>query len=336
MSKVAIEHRPGGLGGNFLDTLAATAGAMGLQVRRVPTSGSAGPDEIAVLWNGKLFHPSGPTLYCEHGWLPRGEFQVSPTGVNADSHLAPFVWDGSPLPRAAADEVERRLEAIRTADHAACAEMRTMEPPVDDLPTDFLLVPLQMEWDTNVERHVPPRFRRMQGLIDGVTEARPPWPVVFKQHPSDVPGGSAQLQLRPGRPQDVVRPHATGNVHQLLKSGRCRGIVSLNSNVVHDGLLWDVPAVVLGSNVWPRTGPGPFLTELPADWETLAGHLDRAEVRACRQVYAWYLMRNQWTMDDVRDPARVEQLLAMAGPAPAEGPAPSVTPRWPRSLESRI
>jgi hypothetical protein len=69
--------------------------------------------------------------------------------------------------------------------------------------------------------------------------------------------------------------------------------------------------VVLGRNVWPATGPGPFLTALPADWSRLPTHLDDPEVRACRRAYVLYLIRNQWTLADAQEPARVEELLSL-------------------------
>jgi glycosyltransferase involved in cell wall biosynthesis len=188
--------------------------------------------------------------------------------------------------------------------------MLTTASPVSDLPEAFLLVPLQMEWDTNIRRHVSPKFRRMQGLVAHISSADPPFPVIYKQHPADIRRGNQQLRLRMPRPQDQVRPHGDGNIHQILKSGRCRGIISLNSNVVHDGLVWDVPAIVLGNNVWPRSEDGPFLTSLPEKWSDLAAQMTDTEKVACRRAYAYYLMCNQWKLEDARDESRVEALLS--------------------------
>ena len=94
--------------------------------------------------------------------------------------------------------------------------------PVDDIPAEFLLVPLQIEGDTNIVRHAPPRLRSMQAFIDLIARSNPPLPLVIKQHPADRDG--LHLRLRLSRPQDVLRPHRDGNIHQLLKSGRCRGM----------------------------------------------------------------------------------------------------------------
>lgn len=95
----------------------------------------------------------------------------------------------------------------------------------------------------------------------------------------------------------------------MLKSGRCRGIISLNSNVVHDGILWNVPSVALGNNIWTAASSGPVLRRLPADWRLLLRLWQNRDRRHARDAYAWYLISNQWTLDDARDPARVGEVL---------------------------
>ena len=107
----------------------------------------------------------------------------------------------------------------------------------------------------------------------------------------------------------MLRAHRDGNIHQLLKSGRCRGIISLNSNVVHDGILWNVPSVVLGRNIWPADENGPFLRRLPSDWRPFLRLWHDPVRRSARDAYAWYLVSHQWTLDDARDPSRVSEVF---------------------------
>ncbi len=310
-----------------LDTLAATAAALGLPVSRNLAVARNRPDTVSIVWNGRQHRPIGPTLYCEHGWLPRSEYQISPRGINADSHAAPFRWDGEPLAAEEREALGRRLESVRRAEHDE------LEAP--GLPEEFLLVPLQMEGDTNLVRHAPRELRRMQGLVDLVSRANPPWPLVFKQHPADLrrsPPRHPRLRLR--RRQDLLYPHARGTVHGILATRRCVGIVSVNSNVVHDGLLWDVPAVVLGRNVWPRSGPSPFLDRLPADWLDLANHLEDPEVLRVREAYAAHLLRHQWTAAELKDPEVVRGLLAEAMRQGNPGP-PAASRARARAASSR-
>jgi glycosyltransferase involved in cell wall biosynthesis len=313
--KVAIERRSGsGLVTRLLDALAATTARLGHQVVRNPRASAADPRTLSIVWNGRGHRGRGPTLYCEHGWLPRSAYQISPSGINADSHLAPFRWDGVPLSADASAALDAHRAAITSASFDGYYEyMQAGGEASDGLPPEFLLVPFQIESDTNIVRHAPAHLRTMQKLIDHVTRVDPPWPMIFKQHPADTRHGNRHLRLRVRRRQDMLWPQTRGNIHQMLKSGRCRGIITINSNVAHDGLLWDVPAVVLGRNIWPTDGEHlPFLPSLPRDWSSLATSVSSPTGSACRRAYAHFLMQSQWTLADASNPDRVEALLADA------------------------
>lgn len=320
---ISIEKRSKGLVSDLLDTLAATAAGLGHTVTRDTRRTAADPRVLSIVWNGRGHLGRGPTLYCEHGWLPRADYQISPRGINADSHAAPFAWDGRPLTEAQSAALDARLAAVKSASFEGYYQYMQADKDVPlGLPADFLLVPLQIESDTNIVRHAPASLRTMQALVDHVSRINPPWPVIFKQHPADARVGNRHLQLRTRRPQDRLWPQSRGNIHQMLKGGACRGIVTLNSNVAHDGLLWDVPAIVLGRNVWPSSGVcTPFLTTWPKDWSQLSASVTEPEAVACRRAYAHHLIRHQWSLDEARDPQRVAELLASVRPRVAP-PAP--------------
>jgi glycosyltransferase involved in cell wall biosynthesis len=312
--KIAIEQYSPGIVGNFLDAIATSAAALGHRVVRNPRGIAYDRGVLSIVWNGRAHHSRGPTLYCEHGWLPRWSYQVSPTGINADSHVAAFRWSGVPLSPEDEARLERHLESVRTQPPPGYEYMQTTRDAAANLPERFLLVPLQIETDTNILRHAPSSLRSMQALVDLVSRASPPWPVIFKQHPADVRRGNRQLRLRLRRYQDSIWPQATGNVYQLLKSGACAGVVTINSNVAHDAMLWSVPAVALGAGVWPVTGPTPFLSSLPADWTELERFAHDPQTTACRRAYALHLMQSQVSLADVSDPQRVAALIALASP----------------------
>jgi|GEM_PF-3151906 len=322
--KVAIEKRSAGLVGDLLDTLARSVAELGHSVVRDPRASARNPRVLSIVWNGRGYSTAGPTLYCEHGWLPRWDYQISPRGINADSHAAPFAWDGQPLDPEHDAELEHRLEAIKsTAFSGYYQYMQASGPAASNLPAQFLLVPLQIESDTNIVRHAPARLRTMQALIDHVSRLDPPWPVIFKQHPADARTGNRHLRLQLRRRQDLLWPQTRGNIHEMLRSGACRGILTLNSNVAHDGLLWDVPAIVLGRNVWPSHGAKPplvnepfpnqpFLTEAPRDWSQLQASVDDPRARACRRAYARHLIAHQLSLAEAAEPQRVAGLLELA------------------------
>ncbi|HEX7028074.1 MAG TPA: glycosyltransferase [Gammaproteobacteria bacterium] len=308
--RIQIEKQNGGLVGDFLDALAISAGALGHDVVRGGASRAGGRQSVVkVVWNGRRLRNHNNVIYCEHGWLPREAYQVSHKGINADSHIAPFHWENVLLSDPERREVADYLESLRQQTEFADEYMRTDAPAVNDLPGEFILVPLQMESDTNIVNHVDSHLRRMQGVIDYISQSNPPYPVIYKQHPADARRGNGQLRLKTRRGIDRIRKHGDGNIHQILKSGACKGIVSLNSNVVHDGFLWDVPAVVLGRNIWPRSGASPFINGLPDDWNILDRFYFDSRTAACREAYIHFIMKHQWTLEDARNPEKVDALL---------------------------
>ncbi|WP_046656567.1 glycosyltransferase [Lysobacter capsici] len=336
--KVAIEKRSAGLVGDLLDTLAGSVAELGHTVVRDPRASARNPRVLSIVWNGRGYSTAGPTLYCEHGWLPRWDYQISPRGINADSHAAPFAWDGQPLDGERDAQLEHRLQAIKSTEFSGYYQyMQASGPAASNLPAQFLLVPLQIESDTNIVRHAPARLRTMQALIDHVSRLDPPWPVIFKQHPADARTGNRHLRLQLRRKQDLLWPQTRGNIHEMLRSGACRGILTLNSNVAHDGLLWDVPAIVLGRNVWPSRGENPpFLTDAPRDWSRLQASVDEPQARACRRAYAQYLIAHQVSLAEAADPQRVAGLLELAlreRPMPRTGSVIARPP--PRAIATR-
>jgi glycosyltransferase involved in cell wall biosynthesis len=310
--RIAIQRYRPGLVNDLLDALADTCRDLGHSVTRSVDRFDRQRKVVNFVWNGRAHHCAGPTFYCEHGWLPRWDYQISQAGINADHDDAPFVWNGERLTDEEVLQVEAHIERIKKGAPRSTEYIQTTAPVSSDLPEDFLLVPLQMERDTNILRHAPARLRSMQRLIDHVSAANPPYPVIFKQHPADARRRSQQLRLRLRRRQDLLRPHDAGNIHQLLRGGGCRGIITINSNVVHDGMIWDVPGIVLGKNVWPTDGKSPFLHSLPADWTRLELQRCDKEWIARRQAYACFLMSTQWSLADARNPDKIRTLLKQA------------------------
>lgn len=297
---ISVEKSSDPLLQGFFNQLSKTLTGMGAKVVRIPRR--AHPKTlISFVWNGRHIQPRGVAIYCEHGWLPRWHYQMSPSGINASSHCAPFVFQPKKLKSQDKELVNRYLGYLRT--YGPKGYMNPNAKTFSNLPKAFLLAPLQMEGDTNIQRHAPTTLRQMQAFLDYVSWHNPNLPILFKQHPADARTSQAHLNLRLARKCDRLIPHATANIHQLLKSGRCKGIISLNSNSVHDGLIWNIPSVVLGNNIWPRTGTSPFLNRIPKNYQKMEQHF-RA-THDCRIAYCLHLIRNQWTLQDIRDPKKL-------------------------------
>lgn len=316
---VIIQDHRGGVIGELFEGLASSLQKLGYQVGRGRPHPRV-PGQLAFVWNGRLYPPNGRIFYCEHGWLPRSAYQISLQGINADSHLAPFSWDGKKLSARERNKVKRHLKNIRESESRQFNDK--MADYIAKLPERFILVPLQIETDTNIEKHVPRHLRRMQLFIDRISKANPPWPLLVKQHPADVRRGAGQTRLRTQRKGDRLVPARLGSVHQLLASGKCAAIITLNSNVAHDGLVWDVPVIVLGRNIWPdrEDENSPFRYGLPQDWNEFETWAKAGKTREIQQAYCRYIIEHQWTLEDVADTAKLTRLLDSAAAIPGTNP----------------
>jgi hypothetical protein len=266
----------------FLGELANTARGLGHEtVTHYP--------DLVIQWGAKNAPWAGPTLYAECGWLPRWWYQLSHTGINARHHLAPLELE--PLDDDQRWKVGVHLERIRSGKEApkGWGYLDIDAAPVENVPERFILAPLQMEDDVNVES-MPEALRTNQGFVDQVSEHRdyygPDLPIIFKQHPNT--GAEYQLHLEMRRDGDRVYPHQHAHVYAYLKHPGCALVVTVNSNVANDALLWDVPVLTLGRGIW---GPDAFRN---------------------REQYVYALMRAQWTVADARNPQRVKQAIEEA------------------------
>ena len=258
--------------------------------------------DLLIRWGGGPI--DRPTIMVECGWLPRSSYQVSHRGINARHHLA-----GGELHRLRPDQEAEVLGYMRRlrdgesvqfqyADTTA-PEARASEP--------FLLCPFQMEVDANLE-NVPVPLRSNRALTELIASHAPPYPVWYKQHPADRNGG--QLRVRVGTRKDRLMPHLSAPVHAYLKSPHCKGVVTLNSNVSHDALLWDVPVVTLGQGFWPEKRV--FWAGLPKSWEAIRTFHDSARHKAARLSYAWNVMQAQWDLEDASNMDKVAEAIERA------------------------
>ncbi|MCP4645810.1 MAG: glycosyltransferase [bacterium] len=282
--------------------------------------------DVAFSWNGRDWAYGGPVVFCELGWLPRWSYQLSWDGINAASHLAPFEWDGKPLTKARARAVAKHITAITQGPPAdACLDgYADTTAAATDVGYEFILCPLQVETDTNMA-HVPEEYRTAQGFVDAVEAQNLPYPVLFKAHPAS----DANNDVAVSEPNELIAHDRKRNLYSYLRDPSCRGVVTLNSNTAHDALLFDVPALVLGKNVWPEE-TGPFFVGWPARWASFS-KWSRSKARAdAVAAYSEWLMQNQWTLAQAGDPERVGALLTAA----LEARAPADVPREPVTVEA--
>ena len=101
------------------------------------------------------------------------------------------------------------------------------------------------------------------------------------------------------RKGDKVFPHRQGPVHGYLKHPGCVAVVTANSNVANDALLWDVPTVALGGGIWPGylflDSLDDLYMWLDCEWHILA--------------YVRWLHDVQWSTRDARSLERVAEAI---------------------------
>lgn len=311
--RIYLQPPPSQIARDLFAPLRLSLQALGHEVRHVAERKRPG---VAVVWNGRGVHGGGCQVFCaENGWLPRSAYQIGLGGFNANHHAAPWRWTG-PLSDEDAGDLDEYLELLRSRVEGGAYGYTdpTGEPAGPGEP--FLLAPFQMPQDVNMES-VPQGLRTPFSFASAVLDASPPWRVVFKQHPMDANHGNDQLSI-PVSKGGEVWPHSRANIHQLLKSPDCRGVVTLNSNTAHDALLWGVPVIALGRGMWAGRDEA-----LPEDWAAWEAACCWRQVAPARRAYAHRLIRQQWKpeprtaieaklMRDPGNPEDVAELLEVA------------------------
>lgn len=244
--------------------------------------------DFLIQWGAEP-HRYLPTLHCELGWLPRWSYQVSWTGINAE-HEQAGEQDDEPRDPAA---VVTHLENVRRGWGMPAKGWGYCDPtvaPSTAFRRPYWLAPLQVPTDANM-RVLPERLRDPQSFVDFVIEnlllGAPP--VYFKQHPAT---SERDRVVTAPLPHKIIN-HRQGQVAAYLKSPMCRGVITANSNVAHDALLWGKQAVCWGSGFWGSVGDSPRVM-LPGSRRT--------------DAYLEHLMENQWTVETTT-PERVARLL---------------------------
>lgn len=300
-----------------------------------------------------------PVLFAEHGYLP-GTTQIDLRGVNYNASVSRLAQRGlaqlPPDPRldAALDEdisryksgtpmrdanrkppaEQRRNPLTRIAgDLALWAEKRLL-PRVNNLsvpaanagplPQRYVLLPFQVRKDSQLILHSPLYGNDMEALVRELDAALeridPALRVVAKFHPHEMPGVQRRYRELPRR---YPRVHfCSGTPMQKLLAG-AEAVVTVNSTVGFEALLYDKPVLALGRNFYTVPGIVDCLArreELePALRATLAATPDTARRRAfLRYVREHFLARGSYNDFSGRSlGAFAAQITALLEGAPA-------------------
>jgi len=252
--------------------------------------------QTVLCWTEKeKFSYQGKKIYVEHGWLPRFHYQISSSGCNSRSHIK---FDKS------INYIE--LFGGRKKFKNIIKNLKNMyvDRKIDQITEPFYLVALQTGNDFNL-LHSNSEFSRYYGkersneivgqaVIEKIESQFKGIKLIFTQHPSD-----KYSKLKVGDIKNTVF-HNSDNVRSidLLKQDSCKAVISINSNLLHEALLYSKPICALGQLMWD-------VNENPFEFanEEISSDMDKCE------QYLAMLLCYQWNISDFENPLILRELF---------------------------
>lgn len=247
-------------------------------------------------------------IYAEHGWLPRSTYQLSSCGCNCRSHVM-FSGDRDYIRLVGGYEELQRLKRNLAAGFGDVPVIHAhyVEQP-------FFLVALQPKTGNDLEflksgAHLAGsiqqgRFSTQlgQALIDHVESAPSSCRIIFTQHPGDQ--GQNRYRVRCGN--TVVYAGQGARTIDLVRHANCRGVIAINSNILHEALLWERPVLALGTLQALPSVESPFSGELQ---DFLRAYGEKRTSTDLSDQYLAMLFAYQWTLSDLQEPLILRQIL---------------------------
>ena len=205
-----------------------------------------------VVWNGdfndskrgfqvklisliKSTFPKIKFVYCEHGWLPQNvTFSIDKLGSNGSSSVT--LRSNFPVKPTMQPVFNKREQYNKAA------------KPVNI--SDYLYLPLQLNSDTQITKYSP-HFKDMSKFINHIIKVFPNKRLVVKVHPKDDTNNIKRYR-------EICKQHSVVYfVEDKNNIGWCRyanGIISINSTVINEALVFRKPIMTYGSNTFSNKG----------------------------------------------------------------------------------
>lgn len=224
--------------------------------------------EFVLIWNGWQYSSPLVAQYCrrhavphafmEFGVAPQREtYTVDPRGFCGDSVLNdPLGW---------IDDGDReRMRRVRE-------RMREQAPPKDG---QEVLVPLQIEKDTQVAQHSP--YRSMDEFVGVVVDRWPGCPIRVRPHPKS-PKGTEWLK----KYGDRVTLDRSESIEAAVS--RAAVVVGITSTTLYEAAIYGVPVLAMGDHPLRSHPPmrhddvvaGALALTIPRTGEGISGVLRR-------------------------------------------------------------
>jgi capsular polysaccharide export protein len=260
--------------------------------------------------------------YGENGYLP-GTMQLDPLGVNAAASFGPAHTELRQIlslrwTDAERDTLHAVLEAYRRGERhvpavrrppglrasplaylrQALSDLRRWEPrqpgnrlvpqPPPALPERYVFFPLQVRQDSQLTVHSPVYGHRLDeavaDLVAALTDVAPDTRLVVKLHPADRHKTDYDPVIR--RFPQVVWLDG-GDIRQILHSAAA--VVTVNSTVGVEALVFDRPVIVLGNAVYGFDGLVRPVTDRAALPAALSDALDAGNDPETTRRYLLFL-----------------------------------------------
>jgi len=283
-----------------------------------------------------------PRLFAENGYLPN-TLQIDPEGVNAFASIGREL-DLEEIRAQIYSQDQIQEFEILLADYRGGRPPRRSPPPggrvrpsplayliqawndwgerdariqanrlipreIPSLPERFVFFPLQVRSDSQLTIHSPIYANRLDQAIADVRAAlsrvAPQLRLVVKLHPADLDKTDYD-PLAESYP-DLIWVGG-GDVRPLLQRAEC--VVTVNSTVGIEGLIFDTPVVTLGNNFYVRQGLVHPVTERDQLASRLTQALTQPPDRELIQQYLRYLYFHVFVRAHWRDysPASLDNL----------------------------
>ena len=202
--------------------------------------------DLVLVWNGLLGRRKRvsqtaqaldiPCLHFELAPFP-GYLQADPVGVNAGSMLAKQ-WPGKWNRQVSMTSLRSGLVARQPK--------RGSKVIADSLPSRYIFAPLQVAKDTQLS-HYGGWVSNVDMFLDTLQAVQTDVPFVVKPHPSDK---QRKLWADSARSRGIIVAADDHNPYQLIEGAEA--IVTVNSGLGLEALLFDIPVLVLGHAIYAQ------------------------------------------------------------------------------------
>ncbi|CAA0100036.1 capsular polysaccharide export protein, LipB/KpsS family [Zhongshania aliphaticivorans] len=261
---------------------------------------------LEIHWSERHVGNAESKLVFEHGWLPRCSYQMSPYGANARSHVV-FNSETSYMKLLGSVEFEKcKSRALRFVQSSNSLDI----PELTDQP--FCLVPLQGGGDFNLKfsesgfdyifGETGANDKLASALLERIEFENPGIKIIVTEHPAKKCRLSKPLSL----PKHTHLIKATDNIRSidLAAHKNCAGIVSVNSNLMHEAMLKNKRVCAYGRLMYNQNDKPVYsnlegmLNNLVPDYESKINN------------YLSMLFLNQWELTDFMDPVLLHRMFS--------------------------